>query len=256
MVTKDRCKLVPSTVDPEMRFRHESGRLVCVMTKHVVDLKIAGEPEIVKQILVELQKVFGELKVTYNSFINCGVQHTQDARTKEITLDQIKYVGNLKTIAHPQLQSGQPEDEACPELHQLFMYLLGDVAYTAHTRVDVVVFISALQRHTAKPQIQHIKRLNKLLNWIQKHPKKLTYKSMGSDPSHLRVVSDAAFKRETEDGYRLRGALFIRSGGRQAEAPVAPSSIIHILDWACRSQRHVTRSTFSAELLSAGDALD
>ena len=29
-----------------------------------------------------------------------------------------------------------------------------------------------------------------------------------------------------------------------------------MLDWACKSQRHVTRSTFSAELLAAGDAAD
>ena len=101
------------------------------------------------------------------------MQHTQDIRTKEITLDQIKYAMNLKTIVHPQLSSSAGEDEACPELHQLFMSLLGAVAYLAHTRVDVVVFVSALQRHTAKPQIQHIKKLNKLLTWVQKHPKNL-----------------------------------------------------------------------------------
>ena len=32
--------------------------------------------------------------------------------------------------------------------------------------------------------------------------------------------------------------------------------MVHVLDWTCKSQRHVTRSTFSAELLSAGDAAD
>ena len=34
------------------------------------------------------------------------------------------------------------------------------------------------------------------------------------------------------------------------------SVIMHVLDWACKSQRHVTRSTFSAELLAACDATD
>jgi hypothetical protein len=116
MVTRGKCNLIPSSVDPEMCFRHEHGKLVCVMTKHVDDLKIAGEPAVVRQVLVELQKVFGELKVVYNSFVNCGVQHT---RTKEVTLDQIKYASNLKSISHHQLQTGQPEDEACAELHQL-----------------------------------------------------------------------------------------------------------------------------------------
>ena len=31
---------------------------------------------------------------------------------------------------------------------------------------------------------------------------------------------------------------------------------VHVVDWVCKSQRHVTRSTFSAELLAAGDAVD
>ena len=29
-----------------------------------------------------------------------------------------------------------------------------------------------------------------------------------------------------------------------------------MLDWVCKNQRHVTRSTFAAELLSGGDAVD
>jgi hypothetical protein len=136
------------------------------------------------------------------------------------------------------------------------MSLLGAVAYLAHTRADVVVFISALQRHTAKPQIQHIRKLNKLLSWVQKHPKRLHYRRMSGSHTHLRVVSDAAFKREAEDGYSLRGALFLRGGGQQAEDFGNKHTVVHMLDWACKSRRHVTRSTFSAELLSAGDAID
>jgi hypothetical protein len=104
------------------------------------------------------------------------VQHTQDIRAKEIALDQIKFAMNLTTIDHPQVSTGQGEDEACPDFHKLFMSLLGAVGYLEHTRVDVVVFVSALQRHTAKPQIQHIKKLSNLLTWAQKPPKKLLCK--------------------------------------------------------------------------------
>jgi hypothetical protein len=135
MVTENVCKLIPSSVDSELCFRRDRGELVALMTKHVDDLKITGDRNIVRAILTELQKVFGELKLTYNSFVNCGVQHTQDIRTKEITLDQVKYAMNQKTIVHPQLSTGQSEDEACPELHQLVMSLLGAVAYLAHTHV-------------------------------------------------------------------------------------------------------------------------
>ena len=72
------------------------------MTKHVDDLKIAGEPAVVNEILQQLQNTFGEFRVTWNQFINCGVQHIQCPRTMEITLDQIAYAKTLSNIAHPQ----------------------------------------------------------------------------------------------------------------------------------------------------------
>ena len=34
------------------------------------------------------------------------------------------------------------------------------------------------------------------------------------------------------------------------------NTTVHVLDWQCKNQRHVTRSTFAAELLSGGDAVD
>ena len=71
----------------------------------------------------------------------------------------------------------------------------------------------------------------------------------GSQPSHLRVVSDAAYKKEVEDGYSMRGALFCRGVGHNAEDFAGSKTAVHVLDWACKSQRHVTRSTFFAELV-------
>ena len=90
-----------------------------------------------------MQRVFGELKVEWYTLTNCSVKHVQDQVTKEITLDQIAYVGNLRTISHPQLTDGKQEDLCTPDLHQLYMSLLGAVAYLSHTRMDVVVFICA-----------------------------------------------------------------------------------------------------------------
>ena len=141
------------------------------------------------------------------------------------------------------------------------MSLLGAVAYLSHNRIDVVVFICAGQRYSQKPQIQHVRRLNKLLLWIQRNPKKLGCKRFqqpvcSSTGTHLRMISDAAYKKETDDGYSLRGALYCRGIGTIADSFSGQRSTVHIVDWACKSQRHVTRSTFSAELLAAGDAVD
>ena len=126
------------------------------------------------------------------------------------------------------------------------------------------MFISARQRYNSAPLVIHAKRLNKLLRWIQQTPKRLNYgklkisgESRQAEPAdtHLRVISDAAFKREAETGFSLRGAVSARCPGTST-ASFTTSAPCHLLEWTSKGQRHVTRSTFSAELLSAGDTLD
>ena len=280
MVTRDKCGLQPSTIDQELCYYHDKhGELKLIMTKHVDDLKFAGDPDVIHTVMTEIQKVFGELKVNKYEFTNCGVRHVQCPKTLAVSLDQIHFANTLKPIAHPQVSSGADEDEVGTELHALYRSLLGALAYLAHTRVDILVFICALQRNVAKPRVEHARKLNRVLRWVQRNPKKLHFAPFDrTNVPHLRVVSDAAFKKEPEDGYSLRGALFLRC---ETSSDVKPTSVgqagggdanwlnptsqsvtftktthAHVIEWACRSQRHVTRSTFAAELLSAGDAVD
>ena len=132
------------------------------MTIHVDDLKIAGEPVVVKSLLASLEKVFGELTVQRGTFTNCGVQHIQDSVSKGITLDQITFLSALRAVEHPQLGTEANEETCVPELAQLYISLLGAIAYATLTRVDIMVFIVALQRHGHSREVQHVRRLNKL----------------------------------------------------------------------------------------------
>ena len=125
MVTRDKLGLIPSKIDPEFCSRWENGELTCLMTIHVDDLKIAGRPEVVKHVPTVLQKEFGELKILWNDFTNCGVHHIQDPKTKEITLDQVAFANNLRLISHPELSTAKNEDKATPELVALYQSLLG-----------------------------------------------------------------------------------------------------------------------------------
>ena len=146
------------------------------MTKHVGDLKLAGPRHVIVEVMKVRQETVGELKTTCNDFTNCGVRHQQNPVTKEITLDQSHFVTTLKPIVHQHLATEPPGDNACAELHELYRSLLGAVAYLSHTRLDVNVFVSALQRHGHQPLVQHVKKLNKLLTWLQEHPRKLHYR--------------------------------------------------------------------------------
>ena len=92
-------------------------------------------------------------------------------------------------------------------------------------------------------------------------------------------MGDAAFKKEVEAGHSLPGALFLHSfsdtnhgvpnpkmvsyfSGKQTTANHSSPTVftqpcvIHIVDAICKAQRHVTRSSFSGELLSASDTVD
>ena len=133
-----------SCVDNELCFRHEKGVLILIMTIHVDDLKVAGRHEVVQELLKILESEFGELTIQRGTFTNCGVQHIQNPITREITLDQVDFVSKLRTIEHPQLATGKNEEKCVPALHQLFISLLGAIAYATHTRVDVMVFILSL----------------------------------------------------------------------------------------------------------------
>ncbi len=90
-ITIHQCKMKSSHIDPELCIRHENGSTTAVMTKHVDDLKITGKPEQVRQILAAIQAVFGELKIEWHTFTNCGVRHIQCKVTMQITLDQSEY---------------------------------------------------------------------------------------------------------------------------------------------------------------------
>jgi hypothetical protein len=229
---------------------------VAILAKHVDDIKITGEREIVLWILEKLQEVFGQLKIDWNSFTNCGVRHTQDPNTKAITLDQIDYIKGVKVCEHPDIQAKQPEEKAGPELHAQYWSVLGAIAYAVLSRPDIAVFIAALQRQSHAPQVIHIKRLNAVVRWAQRNPKSISYNQLGdSQGSHLRMISDAAFKKEDDSGHSMRGACYMRCAGTTEES-MSSTVCGHLLEWVARQQRRVTRATFTSELQGGCDTID
>jgi hypothetical protein len=253
--TTQRCGMESSSVDPELCMLHYQGGLVCLMTKHVDDLKLTGEEKWILWVLHQIQEVFGDLKIIWDDFTNCGVHHVYDKVQRSLTLDQIDYAKNLRTISHPELTSTPTEADCGPELHQLYMSLLGAVAYLYLTRMDILVFICGCQRWSHKPKIIHVKRLNVIVRWAQRNPRKLVYRVLRGIGTHLRIVSDAAFKKEEEKGHSIRGSIYLRAQGSSPESFHADGPV-HILEYMCKALRHVTRSTFSAELHASCDSAD
>ena len=273
-ITQNEIGMKPCTVDNELCILHESSsadakkskygmKLVCVMAKHVDDLKLCGEYDVIVGVLGKIQKVFCELKIEWNNFTNCGVRHRQDTTTKEVTLDQDDYIKGIKLCTHADLTGKPPEELACTELHHEYWSVTGAIAYAVLTRPDIAVFVAALQRVSHAPTIIHCKRLNSVVRWAQRNPKGMHYVQLGQSErpkgstvaTHLRMISDAAFKKEEDSGHSMRGACYVRCLGNTT-ADMIKTVKGHLLDYVARQQRRVTRATFTSELQGGCDTVD
>ena len=178
-----------------------------------------------------------------------------------VTLDQHEYAKALKPMTHSDLKLNA-ESALSSECHSLFLSLLGALAYLSLTRIDVIVFIAALQRYNHAPKVIHAKRLNSVVRWVQRNLIDLKYCHFDSKDNIIFGISDAAFKKEEEEATAMRGCVVIRTSSQSlhmladcSEARLRESPC-HILEFASKKQRHVTRSTFAAELFGATDTAD
>ena len=223
--------------------------------KHVDDIKITGELPVIKEFLALLEATFGKLKVSWNEFTNCGIRHIQDTSTFKVTCDQNHYISCLKPINVDGISKLDVDATASAQHKALFISLLGALAYTLLTRIDIAVFIAALQRVAQAPLISHLKRLNVVLRWAQRNPQGLTYAEI-AQPVRLLGFSDSAFKREDEDntGHAMRGCIIVLANA--ASPDTMCSGKVQVLDYVSRKQKHVCRATFAAELFAAVDTAD
>eukprot|EP00435_Cladocopium_sp_Y103_P018529 s3796_g4.t1 len=208
--------LKSSMLDPELELLYNSsGELLMMVIKHVDDLKMAGPKSLIEKFVEHVSKAFGKLDTEYHSFTFCGVKHTQK---EDIVLDQIKFISAIKEMLVP--EAYMKIDQPLPEPQQRqFLSLLMTVAYALLTRIDVAVYVTALQRECQKPKPIHVKRLNTLLRWMQSNPRGLRYRPMNAYPDALVQFSDSGFKARSEDGLSVRGLVSLRMAAEDLKSP-------------------------------------
>ena len=168
----------------------------------------------------------------------------QNPTTFTIELDQIEYIDALKLIDIAVYRGKDPETRLDEHSETLFRSLLGAVAFAVLTRVDIAVFVVALQRMAAKATVLHIKRLNVIVRYMKRTPKKLVYVRLNAEVCLL-GQGDSAFKKEEETGHALKGGIFMLIEKKYRDGDKANC---HVLEFVSARERHVTRSTFGAEL--------
>ena len=207
------------------------------------DIKCGASDHVTSEFLSALESVFGkgEIDVTKVDFTCCGVRHSRRP-DGSYEMDQIEFISALRCIRSAATTGRRPEEMAPPDVAKQFISLLMALAFALLTRVDLHVYVIALQRFAQAPQIIHVKRLNALVLWAQRNPLALTYKPM-SCARRLEMHSDAACRKEEKEGVdqgrAMRGATYLRIGG---STPSALTGIrpCHLLNWNCGSLKTVT----------------
>ena len=241
------------SVDSELELLHQAGELVMAIIKHVDDLKMIGPRRLIEDFVKHLSSTFGRMDIEWHVFTFCGIQHRQ-AADGSISLDQNKFLAACKPITQPSALSGPAEKLLPEEARRHFLSLLMTLAYGLLTRPDIAVFITALQRESHQARVVHVKRLNTLLQWVQANPRSIQYPVMPY-PDMLLQISDSSYKAKAEDGLSVRGLVSVRVCAHGVNEGLK-STPCHLVDFASKAQRHVTRSTFSSELFASTDAAD
>lgn len=73
-------------------------------------------------------------------------------------------------------------------------------------------------------------------------------------PNAVVQYTDSGFKAKTDTGLSVRGLVSLRVDAGLLKSP--SKGPCHVLEFVSKSQRHVTRSTFSSELFAGTDAVD
>ena len=240
--------VIATQVDSQLFCMHQKGNLVLMMTIHVDDIKMCGDPDLMKSVVSQLESNFDSVKLEKNNFVHLGLEHALQ-EDGSITVSQSHYISELRHIPEDQLKTMEKDALVDEHYRQLFMSLLGGVAWIVQTRLDVAVYVGALQRKLQKPCAQDLLNLNRLVTYIKNKPLVMTFKRL-TNPWRLVAISDSSFKGEDQDCLAIRSGLICLV---DKDFPKLGANDIQIVEYVSKKQSRVCRSTYAAELYSALD---
>lgn len=224
--------------------------LLAALSTHVDDLKGGGQRKQLEAIIKGLEQQFGQMKLKVRVFEHCGILHEQD-ETMAIKLHQSHYVKQLHPMDTSTMDQTNLQQPLTSKQLSEFLSLLGALAWLVQTRLDIAIYICALQRRAKSPCVEHALRLNRVLKWCRRKPYSLIYQCL-QGPLCVATISDSAFRKEDTTGLAMRGAII----GIKEQSLETAGGRINLIDFYSRKQKRITRSTFAAEAHALVDSYE
>ena len=169
----------PITIDPQLFVKHDARKsLILAISVHVDDLKMTGLESEMTEAKRILESHVDELKTEIDTFEHLGLRHDLCSDGSR-TVSQAHYIRELRTIPDADLRHN-PKEPVNDRLQKLYMSLLGGLTWTVQTRLDIAVFVAALQRKLKAPTGQDIVDLNRVVRYVQNNPAHLKISRVNS----------------------------------------------------------------------------
>lgn len=231
-------------LDPSLYLRtSENGTLLLVV--QVDDYLYAGSPQLASDFEKFLHDQFQIGSMEHTSFTIMGAHLTQDDSGK-ITINAKEKLSQIQT-----LETGRPHKDkdriATPEEITTYRSVVGKLLYIGRLVSPVIAFhASQAAMKCSDLRLHHLRALNATLRTIKKSSCAITYLPSDNQPFELEAMSDASMQMKDEKTNVREGIIIFRRS----------QNIVHAIGWVSRLARRVARSTSTAELLAAADAVD
>ena len=183
-----------------------------------------------------------------NEYVFCGLKieivDNPDG-TFYICYSQPDFIPKIKFIdVNPDLDG---KLRASDKLISEFRSLIGSLQWSANmTRPDLSYGVTSLMGKIGDLRIDDCRKANKLLRKAKGcHPSLVTCKPLDMSCLRLHIYSDAGFANLNDMGSQMGHVTFIED-----------SISRNVIEWKSRKIMRICRSTFSAELLACGEAMD
>ena len=214
---------------------------------HVDDFQYCGTQHFRDTVLREIKQEFETNGEESGNFKYIGVHVEQDARSKEITIDQVDYCNNnLKEVdmgTGKKAQSQILNDEEKKKLKSA----VGQVMWTtSQTRPDGSYQACQSSNYGKNPTVKLIQDTNKVIRKLKTDEMKIKYPGLGNlDDLGVVVYSDGSHATLPSGGSQGASIVFLQGHGRSA--PVT---------WKSKKIERVTKSPLATEVSAVADGAD
>jgi len=230
----------------------KAGELIGQVVLHVDDGLSAGTDDFISTLHARLGKEFGLTDFKSGSFRFCGIQLTQDPKSKEIKCDQAFYADLLEPIKSSRARLAQVDDDLTATELKEVQSVNGALLWLCNsTRPDLATACSEI---AGTRTVRAIKLVNKAVAKAKVDRQLgLCYKRLDGK-LELRAWTDASWANMP--GLRSQQGQVLAICGPTTTRKTRTASEGNLLLWRSSRIKRVVRSTFAAETLAAVDTVD